>query len=49
LPRITAPAASSLVTTVASTSGTKSAITLVPAIVRTPRVLQRSFTAIGTP
>ena len=38
LPRMTAPAASSRVTTVASKSDMKSARTFVPAIVRTPRV-----------
>ena len=49
LPMITAPAATSLSTTVASYSGTQSASTRVPQLVRTPRVAQRSYTAIGTP
>ena len=49
LPRMTAPAAFSLRTTVASSSGTQSASTRVPQVVTTPSVQSRSFSAMGTP
>ena len=43
------PAAASFVTTASSTSGTKSASTAEPNVVRTPAVLLRSLIAVGTP
>ena len=43
------PAASSRRTTSSDTSGTKSANTAEPKVVRTPAVRFRSFTAVGTP
>ena len=49
LPTITAPAASSFSTTVASKSGSKSAITVVPDAVTMPFVKQRSLIPIGIP
>ena len=49
LPSSTAPAASSLATTVASNSGTWSRKTAVPPMVGTPLVKHRSLTAMGMP
>ena len=49
LPTRIAPAVCSLRTTVASTFGICSASILDPAVVRTPRVRNRSLTEIGTP
>src|SRR4051812_44656007 len=43
------PAAASAVTTASSTSGTSSASTREPNVVRTPAVLFRSLIAVGTP
>src|SRR6266508_3429026 len=49
LPTVTAPAARSRATTGASASGTRSARIRDPAVVRTPAVSKRSFSAIGAP
>src|SRR3954471_1301614 len=49
LPTITAPAASSRATAVASYGGTKCSRIFDEAVVRTPRVQRLSFTATGTP
>ncbi len=49
LPRITAPAARSLATTVASSAGRKPRCIAMPAAVGASAVQQRSFTASGTP
>ena len=49
LPRMTAPAALSRVTTVASSGGSQSASTRVPHVVTISAVQSRSLSAIGTP
>src|SRR6266511_2666452 len=49
LPTVTAPAGRSRATTGASASGTRSARIRDPAVVRTPAVSKRSFSAIGAP
>jgi hypothetical protein len=49
LPSITAPAASSRATAVAVTSGTLSAPSFEPCVVRMPRVAKMSLGAKGTP
>ncbi len=49
LPMMTAPAASSLRTTVAEYGGTKFARIFDPPVVLTPSVQNRSLTATGTP
>src|SRR5437667_11926034 len=48
-PTITAPAASSRITTVASNGGTNCSRIFDDAVVRTPRVHKLSFNATGTP
>jgi hypothetical protein len=49
LPRNTAPASRSFVTTGASSVGTRSAYTALAAVVRMPAVSMLSLSAIGTP
>ena len=49
LPSSTAPASFRRAVVVASSVGTRSAITLELAVVRTPSVSYRSFSAMGTP
>src|SRR6185295_17666007 len=49
LPRITAPAALSRATIVASYGGTKFSRIFEPHVVRTPRVLKTSLSAMGAP
>ena len=49
LPRMTAPASTSLSTRTASDSGTKSGESLDPKVVRNPPVSMLSFTTTGTP